>query len=374
MTVEDIEVIVLPIERPEPVKPIPTTDAEGNEVLVFPEIEYDKMSIGAGFGPWKFQPVHESMTIAALIASDMKLDPSMNYEKAITGYHKDILEILRGIIWNDDPANELFNDNWFFRNDNFNRGIGKDWAMLFADGKYLGMDCTKDGFIGRRNIIARSHFGDLQFLHSMANNPGESPHDTQKRVLTWIEVMYKVAIGHFSKDTKLRDVELPRNSDFERYPLRQLFTNSTWPSESASIHTLLTSDTWYNDVKHSYRAIGSCMHVIQDSYARGHCHRRPTHEGTPKHFGEVINFHSYKGQDSHRHAEFDFGKVDMGSVNCSDLSQFQNMDGCTDAIRQCTTLINFWLKRTPWESIEGWLRDEVFRVAHDASVSNTEVN
>ncbi|KAF8926638.1 hypothetical protein EDD21DRAFT_15817 [Dissophora ornata] len=366
-------------------EPTYTTNEKGERVMTItinedeerplaPEPHFYEMSVGGGFGPWKLQPVHETMTIAALIASDEKLDPGMTYDKAIKEYQYDTLEVLRGIVWNDDPANRLFNDSWFHNNDNFNRGIGTDWAAYFADGKVFGVDCTKEGIFGRKNIIARSHFGDLQFLHSMADKEGEDPHDTQKKILAWLEIMYKVAIGQISKDTKLRDVELARDNEQDRYPLRRLFNNSTKPCDNDSIHTLMTSNTWYKNVKHNRRALGVCLHVIQDSYARGHCHRRIQYDGTPKQYAEIMNFHSYKGQDSHKHAECDFGDKDMSHVNCADIGEFKNMDGCTDAIRQCTKLINFWKNNTPWENVGAWLQTDVFQIAHNATPSNTQVN
>ncbi|KAG0352376.1 hypothetical protein BC939DRAFT_30372 [Gamsiella multidivaricata] len=337
--------------------------------------DVSEMSIGASFGPFKRQPVHETMTLAALIASDLKLDPSMTYNKAIKDYHKDTLEFLRGIVWNDDPENELFSDGWLFNNDNFFRGTGADWLMRFGKGKLPGADCTKDGFIGSTNLIARSHFGDLQFLHSMADKEGENPQDTQRKIVAWLEIMYKVAIGQISKDTRLRDVDLGHGDEQERYPLRRLFNGSTAPKDTDSIHTLLTSNTSYKHVMHDRRALGSCLHVIQDSYARGHCHRRTQYNGIPKQYADVMNFHSYKGQDSHDHDRFDFGDRDMENVNCADISQFNDMDGCTDAIRQCTKLINFWLKKTPWEeNVWAWLQNDIFQIAHNATPSNTEVN
>ena len=224
-------------------------------------------------------------------------------------------------------------------------------------------------------MIVRSHFGDFQFLHSMADNEGEQPQDTKTKIMIWLEIMYKVAIGQISKDTRLRDVELPRDNEHDRYPLRRLFTQNTAPMDTDTIHNLLVWGCCYNNVKHDRRALGSCLHVIQDSYARGHCHRRTQHDGPPKQFAEVLNFHSYKGQDSHKHDEYDFGDKKMSRVNCADISHFKGMDGCTDGIIQCTKLINFWMKKQPWEDqVSSWLKDEVFQVSPNASPSNKEVN
>ena len=335
------------------------------------------MFIGGGFGPWKHPPVHETLTLAALIASDYKLDPKTTYNKAIQEYDYDNLEFLRGIVWNDDPACMLFNDEGLFapKSDNFSRGLGKDWFVKFSDGHVFDLDCTKNGWFGHKNIIARSHFGDLQFLHSMADEPGELPEETKRKIINWIEIMYKLAIGEISAQTRLRDVELTREDGDHIYPLRDLFDAATIPTHDCTIHSFLTADHAYVNVKHDRRALGSCMHVIQDSYARGHCHRPIRDDGPPKRFGVVENFHSFRGQDAEAHTKYDFGAEEgLEDHDCSDISRFEEMDGCTDAIEQCTKLINFWCRKASWEEVLGWLRDEVFAVSKDATASNTNVD
>ncbi|KAF9083615.1 hypothetical protein BGX23_011294 [Mortierella sp. AD031] len=71
---------------------------DGPLILENPEVS--EMSIGAGPIGFKRQPVHESMTIVALIASDFKLDPTINYNKAVYNSkdYKDILEFRRGTV------------------------------------------------------------------------------------------------------------------------------------------------------------------------------------------------------------------------------------------------------------------------------------
>lgn len=332
------------------------------------------MFIGGGIGPFKHPPVHECLTLAALIRSDFKLDPNTTYNKAIQEYHYDTLEFLRGIVWNDDPACLLFNDTWWLaKPDNYHRGIGRDWAVQFADGKIWDADCTKEGWLGHKNIIARSHFGDMQFLHAMADHVDERPAETKKKIMTWLEVMYKIAIGKISIATKLRDVELAGEEEHDRYPLRRLFDAGTRPADWMTIHTLLTHDHSYPNVKHDRRAIGICLHLVQDSYARGHCQREILKSEDPKRFGRILNFHSFRGQDEEAHKKYDFGDREMDDADCSDLDQFNDMDGCIDAIEQCSKLINSWYRQTPWEEVHTWLQDEVFEVSPEATPSNTNV-
>ncbi|EME43871.1 hypothetical protein DOTSEDRAFT_34437 [Dothistroma septosporum NZE10] len=119
----------------------------------------------------------------------------------------------------------------------------------------------------------------------MADNPGESQAETKRKILNWLEVMYKLAIGEIHVHTKLRDVELTREDGGHIHPLRELFDGATVPTHNITIHTLLTTDHAYVNVRYDRRALFSCMHAIQDSYARGHCHRPAHEDGPPKHFG-----------------------------------------------------------------------------------------
>ncbi|KAG0200438.1 hypothetical protein BGX33_010990 [Mortierella sp. NVP41] len=209
----------------------------------------------------------------------------------------------------------------------------------------------------------------------MAEKASEKPQETRRKILAWMEVMYKVAVGEISKDARLRDVDVSHgNNKYERYPLRALFHGSTTPKDTDTIHQLLTTNTFYHSTKHDRRALGVMLHTIQDSYTRGHCHRRQVASGSPKKYCEILNFHCYKGQDHHKREKYDFPKNMVESIDCSNLENFKDMDGCTDAIKHCTRLINGWLYREPWKDVRIWLETEVFKIADDATPSNIEVN
>lgn len=330
------------------------------------------MYIGGGFAFWKHPPVHEALTICALINSDFNLCPTTTYTSAIRNRQKQVLEILRGIIWNDDPANKLFHND---PNDNFSMGIGKDFAVQFADGVVFDVDCTKHGWFGHKNIIARSHFGDMQFLHSMADEVGEKAEETKRKILTWLEVMYKVAIGEISTQTKMTDVQI--SGEFgEEWPFRRLFDAGTTPAVHETVHDLITSGEPNITVLHQHRALGSCVHLIQDSFARGHCQREDIteKEGTVKRYGKIISFHTYKGQDAEEHSKYDFPeRLDLADTDLSSVSLFDDMDGCRDAVENSIRMINFWFRETPWDEVRDWLQEDVFVFHPTATVSNSEV-
>jgi len=89
-------------------------------------------------------------------------------------------------------------------------------------------------------------------------------------------------------------------------------------------------------------------------------------------FDEVLNFHSYDGQDSHRHDLYD---QPNGSMTAGDLESFNKVVGARDAIDKCAQLARFWAEKTKWEDGVGdFLRMKVFSIHEKATGSNIDVD
>ena len=111
-------------------------------------------------------------------------------------------------------------------------------------------------------MTQRSHFGDLQFLHAMGSEDNEKPHDIPEGLLKWIGIMYKLACGNQG----VSELQ-PLRAHF----LAKMFDDSTDPSRGTTLRDLiLASTSEYRGSKIPLRALGICMHMIQDSYAMGH--------------------------------------------------------------------------------------------------------
>lgn len=207
-------------------------------------------------GPWNLnEPVHENMVLCALISAGI-LDSTTRYSSSSSA-DATIWEFLRGVIWNDDPNCSLFDDE-SSNNHNFSSGIS--WAARFYS-KALTSEITY-----------KSHHGNMQFLHAMAGDAGESKTRTAELVLKWAKLMYELAITatpdptpapRITKDTLISEIDflkqcLEDNSDYYDKTLGQLLLGSTTSYESPDIPR---------------RALGSLFHTIQDSYAPGHCER-----------------------------------------------------------------------------------------------------
>lgn len=147
-------------------------------------------------------------------------------------------EVIRGVIWNEDPACLLFKNE---KDSNKSFGTGGDWLFQFEKG-----DAS--------SLTQPSHLGNLQFLHAMACAPSETPHVTKQNILMWMSEMYKTFSNQYKLDTKLRDTKLGILFGPGTMTFADLLKGTT-PDYAANIQG---------------RALGTCLHLIQDSYARGH--------------------------------------------------------------------------------------------------------
>ena len=191
------------------------------------------------------KPIHECIAIAAFINSNLKFPPNTIYQTLKTKQW----EFFRGLIWNDDPSCLLLNDK---EGDNHDFGFGIEWADAFFNGPAGCM--TK-----------RSHFGNLRFLHAMATRKEESAEETKQNLMLWLEIMYKLACGNqgVSGNDQL-NIRFPK--DFDR---------QTDPSGSRTLRDLIMATTpSYKYLLLDRRALGICLHIVQDSYAVGHTQRR----------------------------------------------------------------------------------------------------
>jgi len=311
-------------------------------------------------GPGEKHPVHESIAIAAFTRSSIVFPKATTYNNL---NHKQ-WEYFRGMIWNDDPSCLLFDKSF---DDNRDWSSGAIWYGKFLHGSPSCM-------------TQRSHFGDLQFLHSMGWHKGDKPYDTRNSILRWMGVMFKLACGNqgVSELDSLRDY-------FPDY-----FNASTDPSGGTTLRDLiLATRPEYKDSKVSLRALGVCMHMIQDSYAMGHVQRRLTNPhdfvgrdakgyinfraGTWAQWGAIVSFHTYGEQDSKRHSFYD-GLEGAGLPNPKDLQSFNRLHGARDAIEACIVLINAFAKKMPWEKLREKLEKTVYAIDPNAGDCDSAVD
>ncbi|KAK1846719.1 hypothetical protein CCHR01_10637 [Colletotrichum chrysophilum] len=327
-----------------------------NTDLVIEDGEDLHLSYEIGVEGFK-ESMHEDMAIAAFIGSKHPFPQGTEYKSL----NADQWEYMRGLIWSDDPTCLLFVDS---KEKNNQMSAATDFLGEFLTGEESGL--TK-----------RSHFGDLQFLHAMSSQANEDPNVTKKNMIDWLEIMYKLAIGQNVTATDTLGT---------RFPDR--FNASSIPSDDVSIKQLFLGTTpSYQHADIPKRALGNCLHMIQDSYAIGHTLRRLKNPedldandeegyrrfkpGKYAKLGPVITFHTYANQ-SDRHSHYDGSKLKRVP---KDLDTFNNAIGAREGIDKSRKLINFFAQKTKWEDgVRDFLHQEVFALDSNVTLSNSQVD
>ena len=220
-------------------------------------------------------------------------------EKPDAGYAPQA--VLAGVRWNDDPPFRL-NETSIeaCKVGQTIRIITQPicWAKLF---KYAESRASKEHFDssnGAGNLMYRSHFGDLQFLHSMASKDGEIASETQREILMWAEFTWGVVQGSYTHKTLLNEIKIDGfNNYFGRvgWNVQDLFTLGNPP---------LRKDL--GDV-----AFGSLLHMVEDSFSQGHAARaegvygESCPGGSSGKPGIIQEFHSYQNQNHDEHGASD---------------------------------------------------------------------
>ena len=127
------------------------------------------------------EPVHEEITHRIYNCDADQIicgDPDVEYAP---------LAVLSGVRWNDDPPFRLNKTSISeCKIDETIRVITQPvcWAKLF---KYAELNASSESYDANHtasNLMFRSHFGDLQFIHAMASKDGEEAEETHGLVET----------------------------------------------------------------------------------------------------------------------------------------------------------------------------------------------
>ena len=148
-------------------------------------------------------------------------------------------------MWPDDPQCLMFKDN---PDNNMDYDGGVDWLSAYKS------DTSLTGI---------SHHGFLSFFHGMSRVPDETASTTKAGIMTWLEVLYRLAVEDLSghaliKDTELADL-LSQVSDLTKL-------------QTTTLRNLLTcGHRGPADVRN--RALGAALHLVEDSFCHSHISR-----------------------------------------------------------------------------------------------------
>ena len=286
------------------------------------------------------EAVHEEITRRALQCPEDGPRP--------TGCAFDIRYELAGARWNDDPAFRFLPGRGQYAGCLAGQTVRMVtqpacWIQVFLNGERMAARGKR--FTGANsNLLVRSHFGDLQFLHAMAGTDGEAPEQTRRQIMAWLEFTWRTAIGDRGFGSQRIVSSLPiegfdRLFRFNRgWRIQDLFALGNPGVRSAEGIQRI--------------AFGSLLHLVQDSFAGGHAERAEAVPGAicagrpdwpaP---GPIVEFHSYPHQDSRKHGHAD--KLDALEA------QVESTRPTVIAVVQ--TLAALWRDRKPWEEAQAYL-------------------
>lgn len=197
------------------------------------------------------------------------------------------------------------------------------------------------------NLLARSHYEDLQFLHAMAQADGEDPARTRADVLGWLEFAWKVAMREIPHATLLRDVPIAA--------MKERFHCSGW--SVADLYILGRQTDLLPQIR--LVAFGSVLHTVQDSFAGGHVEREAaapgeTCPGKPDLLqpGRIVEFHGYAEQDGDRHDSRDVREAMVRDAN----------GGVSHAVEASRQLWRMFDDRSGWDAVSPYM-DCLFALA-----------
>lgn len=323
---------------------------------------------------FKGTPAHEVITTMALNRAGVHNPPCEDYlmcQSSVGGN----FNFIKGVFWNDDPLGYLWarscspaaKSGLFFAADfcachcRVAHSRVEEWNSARRSN---GWNLENYGL--GDNLMCRSHFGDLCFIHGQEAAAHIDPVYTRQKMLLWAEFAYLVATGQVPHTSKLSSLQSPSKRVNEG--IRNLFNTASYKSKSVADLFFVTSDC--NSLKShvaqkwtEQRAWGSLMHVIQDSFAGGHVMRNSK--------WEVVMFTAYPLQDGDHHATFDTipagpGKDRLTSTYAQGIS---SMTGAMEAVDRCSEVSKLILNKKPWAVAEKYLVDKVWNFAHNVQKS-----
>jgi hypothetical protein len=244
-------------------------------------------------------PVHEEMTLRSL---SLYLHPgqssdtweSLESDRMAPG-------LLYGVRWNDSPyvvrTFPAYFSCWFGGS-----MVSKNpvcWGRQMLYGK---MNPAKKDFMSL-TMIARSHFYDMQFLHAMGATGTAASH-VAEQILMWGELVALIQADRIGEDTRFENVGAMMT------PTSAAHWNAIFPGDSAladnrnmgkwRVGTMFRPDKQRMRYPLKDVALGSFLHIVQDSYAGGHV-LRTVLDDVRLPWGKVEEFHSYMNQDTNWH-------------------------------------------------------------------------
>lgn len=274
------------------------------------------------------ESVHEKITVKALESYQKKcLERNIDSKSCLSNLNNVSFKynpIIRGNWWSDDPNQMLY------------KAKHAAWLTQMQDAERRAKNKTEIN--DKYKMLYRTHFGDMQFMHSMASKDGESPYVTKKNILMWTEFLYKISTGELDRNSKFKDININElNQFFNRHKNWEI----QWILQPN--YRLKRQDDF------KLHALGALLHTVQDSYSASHTERIFNINSSCTN-GKINKFLSYTNQNKDNHTLAD----NHSSYNNS-LIQSNN------PLKASEQLIEFSMQKADWTTtVEPYLSNVVF--------------
>lgn len=263
------------------------------------------------------EPVHERITLDALNLYQAKCSTTMMDNKNCLLDLNDVSvkfnPLIRGNWWSDDPNQLLYKAKQIA------------WVTQLKDAERRAKN-KKYTIDGTYKMMYRTHYGDMQFMHSMASKDNEQPEATVSNILMWLNFLYLISIDDLDRSTKFKDVNIIGLNTFFK---RQADSKLEWILQPN--YRLSRPDDF------KLHALGAMLHTVQDSYSNSHTERDyESSEKCPN--GKVVKFLSYTHQNPDHHGQED-----------SNFSYTKSLIHKNNSLNASEQLIEFSMRKANWD-------------------------
>jgi hypothetical protein len=218
----------------------------------------------------------------------------------------------------------------------------------------------KDITVDKKESLGwHTHFGRLQHLHFMTDLPMSSAFreerlkSTTDKALRWMQFAFKVA----SQSDGFRPADPLDPVTVDELGLPSIALNFGVKKKSnVKVRTLFArSGVAGRDARVADVALGSMLHIIQDSFSPAHsCRVLGTIEGKPA--AVLRDVYNYDGQDEKNHKELDGFPGWLDHYAKTNEHMYSN-----DPIAVGAWVIDAVDRRLAWDQVEAYLRATIFK-------------
>lgn len=203
-----------------------------------------------------------------------------------------------------------------------------------------------DGYL----TLYRTHYGDMQWMHAMAESLNEPAEATRSSMLAWSEYLYRL-----STRNEVEQIDLSQ-------PLSEIPHIAKWFSHKKSgwnsRDLFATGQHGVDEQTIRDMAFGALLHMLQDSYSESHV-RRDFPESSSRSAGQITRFLTYPAQDAECHSPADAAPLD-------ESSDWWNSATGAMVVEQGAKLIALRGRSAPTEEVTEWLKNSAFPLDESA--------